>query len=183
MRVNKFPRKIKIIIDMRKANRLVFISLVPVILVYSLPYIGIYGFDNYIKGLEDTWNILLLVYLAAGILLHEGLHGLAMGLAAPGKFKSISFGFKWFAFYTHCSEPVKKIFFQIGVLLPWIVTGLAPFIYSLINGSAMILLLSIVFTWGAAGDFLVWWETLQLKGKGRILDHPTEIGFYYYPKS
>jgi len=166
---------------MREANRFILFSLIPVFLLFSASYILFYGIDNLTEGFKEVWDLSFIFYIAGGILLHEGLHGLSMGLAAPGGFRSISFGFEWFAFYTHCNEAIKKPGFQTGVILPWIVTGLIPFLFALVSGSTVVLFLSIIFTWGAAGDFLVWRKTLKLKGKGKILDHPKELGFYYYP--
>lgn len=128
---------------------------------------------------------LLLVFLfLVGIVLHELIHGFFFGLFAKNGFKSIRFGVMWQLFtpYCHCKEPLKIKHYFLGALMPALLLGVIPAVISLFNGSSMLLLLGIIFTGAAAGDFMVVWLLRKEHPDTYVQDHPSEAGCFVYRK-
>jgi len=171
-----------------KANFYSLVFLVPVLLVFYIPFSIIWGYNINL----DSFRMILLEYgflffglLILGIFVHELIHGITWAMYAEKGLRSISFGFNFSAFspYCHCNELLKIRHYRKGTIMPGILTGILPSIVGLLSGNLMILLLGIIFTLAAGSDFLFIWLLRKETKVSLVLDHPDELGcFIYYPK-
>jgi hypothetical protein len=99
-------------------------------------------------------------------------------------FKSIKFGVLWKVLtpYCHCSEPLKVKHYITGAIMPAIILGFLPFVYSLFTGNALWLFFGIFFTMSAVGDFLIVNLVRKENMNSLVLDHPSEVGCYVFRK-
>ena len=170
--------------------------LVPVILVFSLPYFFLWGnelfnyWENKISFLKDNFllqsfiynisgylfRILLIIIL--GIVVHEVLHGLIWIFFTKKGFRSLSFGISKpdLAPYIHCKEALPINVYRVGIVLPGIVQGILPSILGIITGNFKIFIFGLFFTWAASGDFITLWLTRKLKSEIMVQDHPKLVG-------
>ncbi|MDD6212168.1 MAG: metalloprotease family protein [Clostridiales bacterium] len=119
--------------------------------------------------------------LLVSIVLHEGIHGLIWGYLAKNHFQSIEFGLikEYLTPYCTCLEPLSKIQYIMGAIMPGLVLGILPMVFSLFTGSAAVLFYGILMTIAAGGDFTIILKLIRYREEGRAvlyLDHPTECG-------
>ena len=182
--------KEKKIINLVWANVFGFLILIPISIIYVVPYYLIWGKDwfshnwwnNFHKiiSFNNISNVFL--FLLIGIITHELIHGFFWGIFAKKGIKSIRFGIIWKMLtpYCHCKEPLKIKHYIIGAIMPAIILGLLPAIYALIYGSMNWLLFGVFFTMAAAGDFLVINLIYKENMNDYVQDHPKEAGCYIY---
>jgi hypothetical protein len=117
--------------------------------------------------------------VAAGIVVHEALHGLVFALYAPGGFRSVSFGFnaRLGAFYCHCSDPLPVRHYRRAGITPFVALGLLPLFASFLTGMVWMKTFGLLLSIGGFGDLLVWLRLLRYPAALRILDHPEKLGF------
>ncbi len=179
--MNKPNNLIEEIIEVGKANRQALLMLFPIATVTIAPFIIIYGFEPLVNGLLflKHHQPQILLALIPIIVLHEGLHGLTWACFAKSGYKSIRFGIKWSHLtpYCHCNEPLKRNHYILGGIMPGLVTGILPLLYSYISANGWILLASIFLTATASGDYLILKRVLKYPSDYVITDHPDEIGF------
>lgn len=139
--------------------------------------------------IKEASDILLPWYFfplfAAGIVVHELLHGLAWMLGGQLPFSKMKFGFqvKTFTPYAHCTVPIPKSAYVFGTLIPLIVLGVMPFLVSLVNGNGWVLLFGVLFTFAASGDLLIVWLIRSAPFDALVEDHPENAGCYVYTHS
>ncbi len=165
----------------RNANIIAFAMLLPIAIICIVPFVLVWGVQSLIDGFSflRSHQILLLLILILGIIMHEGLHGLTWAMFAKGRLKSIRYGVKW-AYLTpfcHCNEPLKRNHYLLGGIMPGLVLGLLPVIIAIVFGIGWLLLLGIFFIGAAGGDLMVLFKLIKVDKKHLIQDHPTEIGF------
>lgn len=147
-----------------------------------LIFAAVWGFDP----VMDASDILLPWYFfplfAVGIVLHELIHGITWMTASQLPFKQMKFGFqlKTLTPYAHCTVPIKKTAYVIGTMMPAVVLGFIPFLYSLYSGNGWILIFGILFTFAAVGDFLIVWLIRSVEWNALVEDHPEHAGCYVY---
>lgn len=145
-------------------------------------FAALWGFEP----VKDASDMLLPWYFfpvfVAGIAAHELIHGLSWKLAAGLPFEKIKFGFqvKTLTPYAHCMVPVAKSAYVIGTLMPVIVLGFIPFFISLATGNGWILIIGILFTFAAVGDFLIVWLIRSVPWNKLVEDHPENAGCFVY---
>lgn len=163
------------------ANIIAFAMLLPIAIICIVPFVLVWGWQSFFEGFTflRSHQMLLLLILILGIILHEGLHGLTWAMFAKGRLKSIRYGIKW-AYLTpfcHCKEPLKRNHYLLGGIMPGLVLGLFPVIVALIFGIGWLLLLGIFFIGAAGGDLMILFMLIKVDKKHLIQDHPHEIGF------
>lgn len=159
----------------------------------SLPFgfiavaeVFIFGFVREFRAIGDALDILLPWYFIpiflVGIVVHELIHGVAWKLAANIPFSQITFGFQWKTItpYAHCTIPIPKRAYVIGTVMPAVVLGIIPFIISLVNGSGWLLIIGVLFTFAAVGDFLIIYLIRTVSWNALVEDHPTNAGCFVY---
>jgi hypothetical protein len=80
-------------------------------------------------------------------------------------------------FYTHCTEPLKRIPFWIGTLSPCAILGSIPMLIGQTIGSLGLIVFGFLYTAFSVGDIYLVWEAGVLKKTDIVLDDPENIGF------
>jgi hypothetical protein len=147
-----------------------------------LIFAAVWGFDP----VMDASDILLPWYFfpifAAGIVVHELIHGLSWMAAGRLPFAQMKFGFqlKTLTPYAHCTVPITKRAYVFGTLMPAAALGCIPFFISLITGNGWVLIFGILFTFAAVGDFLIVWLIRTVPWNAMVEDHPENAGCFVY---
>jgi hypothetical protein len=184
------PTRQELTIDTAKANWYSLILLVPIILLFALPYYLIWhehgsiaaaikGFLHSKGGLSSILNLLLyIVIVTGGIVVHELIHGLTWSLFSKSGFRSIRFGIMRESFtpYCHCNEPLKVNHYRLGTVMPGIVLGIIPAVIAIIIGNLSLLVFGIFFSTAASGDLLILWVLRHETSNTVVEDHPSKIG-------
>lgn len=163
-------------------------------IVLCLPFIAVFAVWFFAHNEEIGFEadlvkwILVLAGTFVLIVVHEGIHGLTWGLCAPGKFKTIEFGFiaQNLTPYCTCGEPLKKGQYLLGSFMPCLVLGIIPCIVAVYVNSLYLLFLGILMIMGAGGDLTVILKMLFDRSSSKdviIMDHPTECGYIVFERS
>ena len=182
--------------DLIKANLYGLFSIIPILIIYLIPYYFIWQDSINKKNLKDLLiyykdnvylnpflvGFIVLIALTIGIILHELIHGITWAKYTKNGFKSIRFGVLWkfLTPYCHCKEPLLVKHYIIGGIMPAIVLGLFPTLLSFITGNVFLLIFGIFFTMAAFGDFMIIFLLLRENKNSLVLDHPSEVGCYIY---
>ncbi len=124
------------------------------------------------------YPVLFVIGLAAGIFLHELLHGIPAAMFIKSGFKSVRFGVYWkyLTPYTHFKEalPLKK--YKIVLLTPGILLGIIPGIAGIVMQNFDVMMFGVVFTIGALGDYMVYKQVKRMNNNTLVKDHPKGMG-------
>jgi hypothetical protein len=187
-------KKEMLIIDLVKANIFALFSIIPIVLIYGIPYYLVWSKNftlvsfreiirnNYTGIFSGTFSILLIMIL--GIVVHELIHGITWARFTKNGHKSIKYGVLWKMLtpYCHCKEPLLVKHYIIGATMPAIVLGFLPAIYSILTGNIGFLIFGIFFTMAALGDFMIIYLLRKENRNSFVLDHPSEAGCFVYRK-
>lgn len=181
-----------LIVDLIKANKFGLLLIIPVIILFGLPYYFLWlsnmDFQSILKSLNPKSLVLngglIFIVLVLGIVIHELLHGITWSFFAKNGFKSMKFGVFWIMLtpYCHCKEPLTVKHYIIGAITPAIVLGFIPSIIAIVSGTGWMLLFGVFFTVAAGGDFLIINLVRNEDWNDYVQDHPTEAGCYIYRK-
>lgn len=186
--------KEKLTIDIAWANVFGILILIPIIILYGIPYFLVWGNNMNFAGIKEilkdsphlvgVGSFSVFAVLITGIVIHELIHGLVWASYAKDGFKSIRFGVLWKMVtpYCHCKEPLKVREYIIGGIMPAIVLGLFPAVIAIVIGNVWLLFFGIIFTMAACGDFLVIHLLSKENWNDLVLDHPSEAGCYIFRK-
>lgn len=188
-------KKEKLTINLIWANVFGLLIVIPIFLLFGLPYFLIWNSqfqaDNLrllISNIKPDFivgqTVIIFVLLFAGIVLHELIHGITWSRFTEKGFKSIRFGVLWKMLtpYCHCKEPLKVKQYILGAIMPSIIVGIIPCVIAILIGNFGLLIFGVFFTMAAAGDFLII-NLLRKENKDDlVLDHPSEAGCYIYRK-
>lgn len=182
--------KDQLTIDLVKANVFAIVLMLPIVLIFGLPYFLIWGIgfnSSDIRSLTkvlspELMGLVLILVFTLGIILHELIHGIVWSRYTSNGFKSIRFGVLWKMLtpYCHCKEPLQVKEYVIGALMPAIILGFIPGILAIIIGNFGLLIFGIIFTTAASGDFMI---INLLKNEDKddyVQDHPSEAGCFIY---
>ncbi|WP_111707407.1 DUF3267 domain-containing protein [Lutibacter citreus] len=188
-------KKEKLTIDIVKANIYGILIMIPVFLIYGIPFYLLHfndstllNFKELIKAADTNSMFLFPLYFflifLIGIILHELIHGITWSIFAKKGFKSIKFGVLWKMLtpYCHCKEPLLVKHYILGAIMPAIFLGIIPALYSLIFGNIAVLIFGALFTVAAVGDFLVINLIRKEDRNSLVQDHPSEAGCFIYRK-
>lgn len=131
------------------------------------------------------WPWYFIPIFIVGVVLHELIHGIAWKLSANIPFSQVKFGFqlKTVTPYAHCKIPIPKRAYVIGTLMPAIVLGFIPFLVSLTNGNGWLLIIGVIFTFAAIGDFLIVYLIRTVSWNALVEDHPTNAGCFVHEET
>ena len=186
--------KEKLTFDLIKLNFYGVLAFVPIIIIYVAPYCLIWNQELSIDILKKVvaenellengvyYSFSLLFIMILGIVAHELIHGITFSFFTKNGFKSIKFGVVWKMLtpYCHCNEPLLVKHYIVGGIMPAIILGFLPFIYSLITGNLLSLVFAIFFTAAAIGDFYIIFKLRNEDKNSMVLDHPSEVGCFIY---
>ena len=167
-----------------KINIFVAIAAIPNLLLFMLPFYLIWQ-DNLSSELELLKEfvrhpLIIALFIIAGIIIHELIHGITWAIFNPKGFRAIKFGFEFKTItpYCHCKEPMKIKGYLLGAIMPGILMGIIPSIIAIITGDLILLLAGSFFVLAAYGDFYIV-KMLRKEDKSQlVLDHPDKIGCY-----
>lgn len=174
-------------INLRKMQLLSWVVAVVALIVYGSAFYSLADDPsaNVFAGKSVAgifWILLGFVgMIAAGICLHELVHGFFFAIFAKSGFKSIKFGVLTkpvFAFYCHCKEPLKRHQYMVSAIMPLILLGILPSVIAVFTSNFLLLLAGYILTVGAIGDVMMIKMLVQEDKNSYVLDHPSEIGFY-----
>ncbi|WP_259179142.1 DUF3267 domain-containing protein [Sphingobacterium sp. BIGb0165] len=180
--------KEKLTIDLIWANKISLLLLIPILLVFGLPYYLLWKSEINLKSIFENLQLLDSLYIFGivffGIVVHELIHGISWSIFAKNGFRSIKFGILWKMFtpYCHCNEPLKVREYIIGAIAPAILLGIVPAIIAIFTGSFGLLIFGMFFTMAASGDFLIINIIRVEKSNDLVQDHPSEAGCYIFRK-
>ncbi|WP_430817440.1 DUF3267 domain-containing protein [Carboxylicivirga sp. RSCT41] len=185
--------KEKLTIDLTQANLIGILILIPIVVLFGVPFYFIWTPTIDIKAFMEAvspWTlglglIRLLAWLVFGIIAHEFIHGLTWAIFATKGFKSIRFGVLWNMLtpYCHCKEPLTVRQYITGAITPAIFLGFLPCLYALFTGDTGVLIFGMFFTMAACGDFMIIHLIRKENGSDLVQDHPSEAGCYIYRKT
>jgi hypothetical protein len=163
---------------MGKANLMALVYGIPLIGILILPYYLYYGFESTNQVREFFKFSTFIPSIVVGIIVHEAIHGITWAMVAKIPISEIKFGFqiKTFTPFAHCKIPINIVAYRIGALMPFIILGIIPYVYSLFNQNHIILGFSLFFSFVAIGDLMILWITRDIAKDKKVQDHPTEGG-------
>ena len=180
-------------ISIVKANIIAIIGIIPVLLIFGLPYFLLWGSKYNIDSVTEILHhsspksllyglLYAFIIIIIGAIIHELLHGITWSFFTKERWKSIHFGFIWQMLtpYCHCSEPLPLKHYIAGAVIPGIILGQIPAIISIIIGNIYLLAFGVFFTLAAFGDFIIIYKLRNLDSNTMILDHETEAGCWVY---
>lgn len=161
-------------ISLLTANVVAAVAVIPVMAIGVGLFTLLWGAGRY--AFEMTWWAFVL--LLVGIVVHELLHGVGWQLTKASEDVSVEYGVKWAMLtpYAHLTGPIPLRAYRFGTVLPGVVLGLLPMVLGLALGHSDMLTFGIIFTWAAAGDFMVLWSLRDLPPDVRVEDHPDRAG-------
>jgi hypothetical protein len=165
-------------ITIRQVNIIALIFIIPIALLYALPFYLLWQI-NIFHSIKYITLTIFLISLPTGIVLHEILHGLTWAFFTKNGLRSIKYGIKWeyLTPYCHCVEPLKVWQYIVGGLMPLLILGIFPGIWALMNGNALLMFFGMFFSWAAGGDIQTVWMLRKVKKTQLVKDHPEELGF------
>lgn len=184
-------KKEKLTIDLKWANKFGILLLIPIGLIFGLPFYLIWKPQLDIKQYLDSAPqeaglgfLLIFGILIMGILLHELIHGITWAKFAKKGFKSIKFGVLWKMLtpYCHCMETLNVRQYIIGAITPAIIMGIIPTVIAIVIGNLGLLIFGMFFTMAAGGDFLIINLIRKESSSDLVQDHPSEAGCFIYRK-
>lgn len=172
-------------VSMLKANLGAVILTVPVALICFSFYSFFYGTPNILQnGIFGYYYGLMEVtgYFVVFTVLHELIHGFIWHFYCDGGWKSIRFGFivRLLTPYCHCKEPLLVRQYRRGTIAPLLLTGILPYIISLLLGSTILMFASLLMIVGAGGDMLILLLLSRAQPDELVQDHPRMCGCILY---
>lgn len=188
-------QKEKLTINLVWANLFAVLIMIPIFVLFGLPYMLIWGSQFSSENLKKVLasispdfvygqTLVAFGILLLGIVVHELIHGIVWSRFAENGFKSIKFGVLWKMLtpYCHCKVPLKVGQYIFGAIMPAVVLGIVPSIVAIVIGNFGWLVFGMFFTMAAAGDFLIIKLLVKEKKDDYVLDHPSEAGCYIFRK-
>ncbi len=189
MDISKECHKEKLTISIEKANVIAMLMIIPIGILFALPYCLIWGSKPWfsLSGIASNpvmSALTVVLALIIGIIVHEGIHGITWAIFAKKGFRSISFGILWKMLtpYCHCDEPMQVRHYVLGAIMPALLLGIIPSIVAIAIGNAALLVFGMFFTLAAGGDFLIIYTIRKEKPDTLVEDHPSEAGCFVYRK-
>ncbi len=165
-------------ISIFKANIYSIPILIFIIFILIIPYFLYWGNDNLQTGLKSIKFYVLVPILLVGGIIHELIHAISYVIFGKAAFKEIKIGFHWknITPYAHCTVPISASAYRISAVLPGIILGFIPGIFSIILGNSLLLVIALFFSIVSCGDFLIIWLIRKVKKEQLVQDHPEKAG-------
>ncbi|HLV09635.1 MAG TPA: DUF3267 domain-containing protein [Halanaerobiales bacterium] len=166
----------KFIISALKANLMVFVTSVPIVVVFWIIYAVLHG-----SGRLNRPLIFALVLVS--IIIHELIHGITWSLFTEKGWDSISFGviWKYLTPYCTCDEYLPYGAYFLGGIAPTIILGFIPYIIALFTGNYTLLFISLFNILVGGGDIYIVYLIRKCKD-AIFIDHPYLVGCVAFKK-
>ena len=164
-------------INITKAN---ILSIFLMMIVFVTGCVLYYLFNHRVE-FSDFNALSFLVYFIILVVIHEMIHGACWVIFSPGRFKDIEFGVMKPSFcpYCTCLVPLKKWQYMVGVMMPGLILGVIPFVFSVIFANPFGLFMASAMIAIAAGDLMIFRKIAKYNSKEKevvYMDHPTDAG-------
>ena len=174
-------------ISVLTANIMAVIVMLPVIVLFYCMYFTI-NRESFTFYIDIVDAIIFLLYIAALIAVHEGIHGITWALFAKEHFRSIEFGVIWGMLtpYCTCKTELTKGQYILGGIMPTIIVGILPAIIAVICNYPWLFQISLCMIVGGGGDVLIILKLLLYKANGKdskYMDHPYKAGLVVFERT
>lgn len=164
-------------INIAKANILSLLLMLIAFVAGCLLYYAV----NHRVDFADFNAFSFLIYFIILTVIHEMIHGACWVIFSPGRFKDIEFGIMKPSFspYCACLVPLKKWQYMVGVIMPGVVLGVIPFVFSIMLAKPFGLFMASAMIAIAAGDLMIFRKIAKYNSKEKevvYMDHPTDAG-------
>lgn len=138
-----------------------FLFLGGILVLFGVAHGGVHGgavTETVLPVLKQhSWFFGLVVL---GILIHEGIHALAMWKVAGVPWSDIGGGVDWTVLtpYVHTSQLMTAGAYRVVALSPGVILGVLPAAVGIGTGSVLLTLYGALFSGAAGGDFLSVWR-------------------------
>lgn len=173
------------IIDMRQANVLGPLSVLPFLALTAWVYYKVNGFN--IDGISIGLVVAAFLLFLCLVVLHELIHGITWGIFAENHFHAIDFGIVWSSLspYCTCADLLGKWQYLLGTAMPTLVLGGATAVLGVMTNQLLLFYLAECMILSGGGDFLIILKILLYrtdKKECRYCDHPYEFGVVVFEK-
>jgi hypothetical protein len=147
--------------------------------LFLVVVVGGTALHRMIWGRADGGTGAFLLCVAAGLVAHEGLHGLGM-LVGGVPLREVRFGIQLSrsgAFAT-TAVPMSVRAYRLACALPLVVLGVVPLVLGFVSGLQLAARFGAVMITVAGGDLAILVALRRVPGEARVLDHATEPGFH-----
>jgi Putative zincin peptidase len=170
-------------ISLARANVYTLAISLPLLGLMLAAYLLLSPADGVPAGLSLVSALFFVALIAAGILVHEAVHGLAWAAFGRLPLKRIRFGFHVSTLtpYAHALDPMSVRAYRLGALMPALLLGALPFAIGTAIGSAWLALYGTIFVFAAGGDLLILWLIRSVDRRALVLDHPSRAGCIVLP--
>jgi hypothetical protein len=169
-------------ISLERANVVSMIIVIPWIIISVGLYGAVYGFPDSAESLLDVPFWLLAILFLAGIVVHEGIHGLTWKLFATADSAEVEYGVMWKQMtpYAHIKGKSQCWAYRLGTVMPAVLMGILPFLIGLILARPLVYGFGVFFTLAAVGDFMILWTLRGVPRDALVEDHPSRAGAFVY---
>lgn len=153
------------------------VSILPIILLFFVYYF-IRGTYDFLSSPWTTYFITLAIFIGL-FALHELVHGIAYYVYNGRDFKSIHFGTdeEYLKPYCKCYKSIDVNKFIISKLAPIIISGVIPYILSVIFGNFFLMLASLLTIFSCGVDIILVMEIRKHKEIKKIKDNDVSYGY------
>ena len=150
------------------------------LLVCFAAFYWMLGNEKWLQGLGSLYLSIpwFMLILLLGSLAHELLHALGFIIFGRVKMSDLKLGIIWryLTPYAHCRVAVSARAYRFALLLPYILLGVLPVIFSYLLSLVWLNIYGTIFCLLAGGDLLVFWLIRHVPSQYKLLDHPSLCG-------
>ncbi len=153
-------------------------------LITFVPYVVLHGLPwPHSAGLFFARLFLFIVAYLVSVIVHELIHVVAMIVFGRVPLRSIAWGHRLSegVLYVHSNEPMSARAYRLVLVLPGVLTGLAPAVWGVVIGNFWITFYGWVMMASAIGDIEVLRLMQGLPSSVRVVDHPEKVGLLVEP--
>lgn len=174
--LEKYNKK-ELTMTVEKVCKKGFITIIPIILIGFAIYYLIRGGYNI---LETPWKdyFTVMIYFIIGFVLHELIHGIVWGRVSEGGFKSADFGYdpNYAKPYCNPTEIITMKQFKIGKVMPLIITGILPYLISIIIVSFHLMIASLLLIGLCGVDIVILKMIFKEENTTLVMNHEKHYG-------
>ena len=133
--------------------------------------------------------VIFIIFVFAGFIIHELIHGFFAAIFNKNGFKSIRFGIMLSKGIAYCvnAEILKTNKYIIGLLMPLIILGIIPSVLSIFTGYLYLFIFGLLFIIAASGDILlflrIFKERYESWVEDKVSDNEVKIFIYRLEKA
>ena len=158
--------------------------------LYALSFVIIFGLLYRFMLIERahlsevgglSFYVMFIVIIAVSVVIHELLHGIGWAISSGKGWDVVRFNINAMMPSCACRGALKKKQYLIGVLTPFVISGLGSVLFVFIYPGTISLLTMIVNFVAAGADLIIAFNVLKERDS-LIVDHPTEAGYIIFYK-